>query len=279
MLLDRPALSPSDFDGIRRLLFEVSGISIGPGKEALVAGRLQRRLDALGLRGFGEYLQKLRSTSKDDELQIAIDLLTTNETYFWREPQHFDALAAQARAAAAGGRRFEVWSAASSSGEEAYSIAMVLAEIARATRPPLVWSIFGSDISQRVLERARRGHYPMERAQRLPLELLHRYCLRGQGDYAGTLLVERALRERVSFEQINLIEALPPIGPFDAVFLRNVLIYFEPPTKAQVVRAVASKLKPGGRLYVGLSESLHQVAGPLVSRGPGIYARPEDASP
>jgi chemotaxis protein methyltransferase CheR len=275
MLLDRPGLSAAEFDGIRRLLFDVSGISIGPGKEALVAGRLQRRLDALGLKGFGEYLQRIRASGNNDELQIAIDLLSTNETYFWREPQHFDALALQAREVAARGERFDVWSAASSSGEEAYSIAMVLEEVARGTRPALGWTIFGSDISQRVLERARRGHYPMERAQRLPQALLHRYCLRGEGEYAGTLLVQRALRERTRFERLNLIEPLPAIGPFDAVFLRNVLIYFEQATKAQVIRAVASRLKPGGRLYVGLSESLHQVAGALVPQAPGVYALPD----
>lgn len=271
MIAQKPALTTSEFDGIRRLLFDVSGISIGAGKEALVAGRLQRRLDVLGLRTYGEYLSRIRAEEGEAERQIAIDLLSTNETYFWREHQHFAVVADQARAAAARQRPFEVWSAASSSGEEAYSIAMVLEEVARTTRPALVWSIFGSDISTRVLERARRGHYPMERAQKLPKDLLHRYCLKGEGDYEGTFLVERRLRDRVRFDQVNLVEPLPGLGPFDAVFLRNVLIYFEPPTKAKVIRAVASKLKPGGRLYVGLSESLHQVAGDLVAFGPGVY--------
>lgn len=274
MLATKPSLSPVEFDGIRRLLFEVSGISIGAGKEALVAGRLQRRLDVLGLRTYGEYLTRIRAADGDDERQIAVDLLSTNETYFWREPQHFALVAEQAREVAAERRSFDVWSAASSSGEEAYTIAMVLEEVARATRPPLAWSIFGSDISTRVLERARRAHYPMERAQRLPEALLHRYCLKGDGDYEGTFLVDKRLRQNVRFDQVNLIDPLPSIGPFDAIFLRNVLIYFEPATKAKVIRAVCSKLKPGGRLYVGLSESLHQVAGDLVGRGNGVYALP-----
>lgn len=274
MLATKPSLSPAEFDGIRRLLFEVSGISIGSGKEALVAGRLQRRLDVLGLRTYGEYLSRIRAAAGEDERQIAIDLLSTNETYFWREPQHFSLVAEQARAVAAERRSFDVWSAASSSGEEAYTLAMVLEEVTRTTRPPLAWSIFGSDISTRVLERARRAHYPMERAQRLPEPLLHRYCLKGEGDYEGTFLVDKRLRQNVRFDQINLIDPLPAIGPFDAIFLRNVLIYFEPATKAKVIRAVSARLKPGGRLYVGLSESLHQVAGDLVARGSGVYALP-----
>lgn len=274
MLATSPKLSAVEFDGLRRLLFEISGISIGPGKESLVAGRLQRRLDVLGLRTYGEYLSRIRTKEGEDERQIAVDLLSTNETYFWREPQHFALVETQAREVAAERRPFEVWSAASSSGEEAYTLAMVLQEVARSTRPPLAWSIFGSDISTRVIERARRAHYPMERAQKLPLPLLHRYGLKGEGDYEGTFLVERSLRDHVRFGQINLIDPLPSLGPFDAIFLRNVLIYFEPETKAKVIRAVSSKLKPNGRLYVGLSESLHQVAGDLVSRGSGVYALP-----
>lgn len=274
MLATKPSLSPAEFDGIRRLLFEVSGISIGSGKEALVAGRLQRRLDVLGLRTYGEYLSRIRAAAGEDERQIAIDLLSTNETYYWREPQHFTLVAEQAREVAAERRSFDVWSAASSSGEEAYTLAMVLEEVVRTTRPPLAWSIFGSDISTRVLERARRAHYPMERAQRLPEPLLHRYCLKGEGDYEGTFLIDKRLRQNVRFDQINLIDPLPAIGPFDAIFLRNVLIYFEPATKAKVIRAVSARLKPGGRLYVGLSESLHQVAGDLVARGSGVYALP-----
>lgn len=277
MIAQKPLMRPQDFDGIRRLLFNISGISIGPGKEALVAGRLQRRLDILGLSDYGAYLTKIRASEGQDELQIAVDLLTTNETYFWREPQHFAALTEHVKKTATTSKGFSVWSAASSSGEEAYTIAMVLEEVARSQRPPLSWSITGSDISTRVLERARKGHYPMDRVQRLPTELLHRYCLKGLGDYADTVLVDRRLRERATFQQVNLVEPLPAIGPFDAIFLRNVLIYFEPPTKALVVSAVASKLKPGGRLYVGLSESLHQVSGGLVTLGPGIYGRPEDA--
>ena len=278
MATTAPTLRPAEFDGIRRLLFDVSGISIGAGKEALVAGRLQRRLDVLGLRSYGDYLARIRADDGAHERQIAVDLLSTNETYFWREPQHFAKVAEQARAVAAERRRFDAWSAASSSGEEAYTLAMVLAEVARSTRPALDWSIVGSDISTRVLERARVGHYPMERVQKLPEDLLHRYCLKGNGEYAGTVLVEKALRERVSFLQVNLIDPLPALGPFDAIFLRNVLIYFEPATKAQVIRAVSARLKPGGRLYVGLSESLHQVAGDLVAHGNGIYSKPGDGA-
>ena len=273
MLPQQVQLSSQDFARIRSMLYRAAGIALGDGKQALVAGRLHRRLDAVGVTTYAGYIDHIEAPGHATELQFAIDLLTTNETYFWREPQNFDLLTEQAREAGRARRPFSVWSAASSSGEEAYTLAMLLEQVAEAERG-LSWRIVGSDISTRVLERARTGHYPMDRAAQLPPELLRRYCLKGQGQHEGSLLVTSKLRERVSFQQVNLIEAMPAIGPFDAIFLRNVLIYFDAETKARVLESVASRLVPGGRLFVGLSESVRSLPAGLLQDRPAVYRRP-----
>src|SRR5262249_35962841 len=149
-----------------------------------------------------EYVQLLASGTDRAEMQTAVDLLTTNETYFFREPKHFDLLRQQAKLAREERRDFRVWSAACSSGEEPYSIAMVLADVL----DPRPWEIIGSDLSTRVLERAQLGHYPTSRAQNVSTDYLRRFCLKGTGQQEGTLLVDRALRTRVQYRQINLNE-------------------------------------------------------------------------
>ena len=152
---------------------------------------------------------------------------------------------------------FRVWSAASSSGEEAYTIAMVLADLLGSAD----WQVMGTDISTRVLERARKGLYPMERAATIPQEFLRRFCLKGQDRHEGLFLMSRQIRDRVTFLQANLCQELPRLGPFDVAFLRNVLIYFEVTQKRRAVEAVMAQLKPGGLLIVGHSESLTGICG------------------
>jgi chemotaxis protein methyltransferase CheR len=172
--------------------------------------------------------------------------------------------------ASQGSGTFRVWSAACSTGEEPYSIAMVLSDC-MGSRP---WEVVGSDISTRVLQSARAGHYTMERARHVPQEFLRRYCLKGLGDQQGTVLVERGLRQRVNFMQLNLIAPLPAIGSFDFIFLRNVMIYFNGDTKRQVVARVLSALKPGGYFCIGHSESLHEVNDTLKQVMPSVYRKP-----
>jgi len=163
-----------------------------------------------------------------------------------------------------------VWSAASSSGEECYSIAMVLADCLGAKN----WDVVGSDISKRVLQRARAGHYPLERTRHIPPAYLKRFCLRGTGEQDGTLLVERSLRNRVSFTQVNLNADLPNLGLFDVIFLRNVMIYFNGDTKRQVVARVLAMLKPGGHFCIGHSESLNDINNSVQQLAPSIYLKP-----
>ncbi|WKB50739.1 CheR family methyltransferase [Eleftheria terrae] len=265
-----PTLSDSEFDCFRRFILNAAGIHMSAAKKQLVAGRLGKRLKARGLSSFGAYYEVLQCGQDRQEVQTAVDLLTTNETYFFREPRHFQLLRQLAQDAAAASRPLTVWSAASSTGEEAYSIAMVLADL----MPSLPWSVMGSDISQRVLDRARTGHYDLQRARQTPPEYLRRFCLRGHGEQEGTLLVRRELRQRVQFQQINLNEPLPSLGSFDLVFLRNVMIYFNGDTKRQVVQRVTSALASGGHLCIGHSESISDLATGLTLLAPSIYRKP-----
>jgi chemotaxis protein methyltransferase CheR len=263
-------ITDQEFSLFQRFIFEAAGISLSPAKKALVCGRLSKRLQQRKLSSYSEYLRLLASGSDPAEVQTAIDLLTTNETYFFREPKHFDLLGKEAAAARSSSRSFRVWSAACSSGEEPYSIAMVLADVL----DPNPWEVIASDLSTRVLQKARTGHYPTSRAQQIPPDYLRRFCLRGTGEQEGTLLVDRSLRARVEFRQINLNQRLPQLGMFDFIFLRNVMIYFNADTKRQVVARLITLLRPGGWFVIGHSESLNEITTALQQIGPSVYRKP-----
>ena len=263
-------LTDAEFGRFQRFIFDAAGITLSGSKKALVGGRLGKRLAARGSYSFAAYQRLLEASHEQAEVQTAIDLLTTNETYFFREAKHFELLRRLAAAARGRPQPFRVWSAACSSGEEVYSLAMVLAD----ALPEQPWDVLGSDISTRVLARARTGHYPLERTRHIPPAYLKRFCRKGQGEQAGTLLVDRALRERVQFAQVNLNAELPRLGPFDVIFLRNVMIYFSNDTKRDVVRRVLSVLKPGGHFCIGHSESLNDISSDVQALAPSIYVKP-----
>ncbi len=264
------ALSPKAFESVTKLFHSVSGIKLGDNKHALVSGRLQKLANEAGEDNLDAYVERLvRGNAPAEEMTRVIDRLTTNETYFFREPQHFNDLADRLQAhAQAGGNSFSVWSGASSSGEEAYSIAMLMTDI---LGPQGSWQIVGTDLSTSVLDSARRGLYSLERARMVPPDYLKRFCLKGQGDQQGQLLVAKPVRERVRFLQANLMQALPQLPMFDVIFLRNVLIYFDNDAKAQIVRRVIKQLKPDGVLYTGHAESLSTLALPLKPVATAIY--------
>lgn len=264
------AITDQEFGQFQRFIFDSAGITLSAAKKALVCGRLGKRLQHHALGSYAEYLRLLRSGRAAAEVQTAIDLLTTNETYFFREPRHFDQLRKLALAAGPRSQPFRVWSAACSSGEEVYTIAMVLAD-ALGDAP---WEILGSDISSRVLQQARSGHYAMARARGILAAHLKRYCLRGIDEQEGTLLVERSLRQRTRFAQVNLNDALPQLGSFDAIFLRNVMIYFNAATKRQVIARVLETLKPGGHFFIGHSESLNELNDSVTAVAPSVYRKP-----
>lgn len=263
-------LSDREFAQFQAWIYSSVGIKLSSGKKALVAGRLSKRLRHHQLVSYGKYFEFIMSSAQQGELQIAIDLLTTNETYFFREPKHFEFLEQHIIKSLPIRKIFRVWSAASSSGEEPYSLAMCLAEHLGSSP----WEVIGSDISSKVLAQAQAGHYPMERARNLPNSLLAKYCLKGIGSQEGTLLIDRLLRERVHFLYVNLNEALPELGEFDVIFLRNVMIYFDHETKCKVVARLLPRLKPGGYFIVSHSESLNGVCDQLKLIAPSIYRKP-----
>lgn len=269
LLAPLPSISDQEFAHFQRFIFEAAGIALADSKKMLVSSRLGTRVQHHGLGSFAQYFRLLNSGESPAEVQIAIDLLTTNETYFFREPRHFEFLEKQLAAMPARQQPLRIWSAAGSTGEEAYSIAMLLEDRFQG-RP---WEIVASDISTRVLDRARAGHYPMERARHVPKAYLQRFCLKGTGKQQDTLLVDRSLRSKVSFAQINLNAALPSIGTFEFVFLRNVLIYFNEATKREVIARMVSVLKPGGWLFIGHSENLNGISDAVESVAPAIYRK------
>jgi len=263
-----PVLSDHEFGLLRDWVHARAGISLSAAKKPLVTSRLLRRLSHHGLHSFGAYYGLITGGGDNPETQIALDLLTTNETYFFREPKHFEFLRERALPARRPGQPFRVWSAACSSGEEAWSIAMTLADALGEA-----WEVTASDLSTRVLAQARNAQYPLERAEHIPRPQLVRHCLKGIGRQAGTFRVGPALRARVRFLQVNLVDTLPELGSFDLIFLRNVLIYFDAETKAQVVRRLCGALRPGGHFFCGHAESLHGMDVPLTGIQPAVYVR------
>lgn len=268
------ALSFSDreFQAIASLMYEAAGLSYNESKKSLIHSRLSSRIQKLGLSGFSEYIDILQDESQGAEFQMAVDLLTTNETYFFREPKHYELL--QRELAEYGPlRNISVWSAASSFGDEAYSTAMLMADLQTRGQIGAGWSILATDISHRVLLAAKEGVYPEDRLRAVPPEQLRRYCLRGEGPAQGQVMIQEKLRQKVNFGQLNLCKPFDGLGLFDVIFLRNVLIYFDPPTKTDVVDRVLENLKPGGLFFLGTAEGRVPCKTPLTPVIPGAYRK------
>ena len=253
-----PPLSGAAFEELRRLFEDASGIDLGADKLRTVQTRLACRLDALQLRTFEDYCHHLRSLGGVAERLVLVDLLTTHETYFFREPRHFQRLA-ESVATRFRGRSLRVWSAACSSGEEAYSLAMTLSDVV----PSGAWELLASDISPHMIDIARTGIYPMKRLEYMPPQHLKRFCLRGIGAYDGMFQVAEELRNRVAFFENNLLSDMRPLGAFDAIFVRNVLIYFGQERREDILRRMLAQLRPRGLLFVGHAEPLQGLALPL----------------
>lgn len=235
----------------------------------MVAARLAKRLQFYQLQTYGQYYQILIDGNFASEFQLFINILTTNETYFFREPQHFIFLKKEILKDWQG-EHFRAWSAASSSGEEAYSIAMVLAE----TLGFRSWEVLGSDVNTQMLDKARIGVYTMDRLDQMDKTLLAKYCLKGTRSQQGNFRVDDAVRKKVKFVQLNLNASMPfDVGVFDVIFLRNVLIYFDVESKKTIVERLMKCLKPNGYFVISHSESLHQVTDRLVMVMPSIFKK------
>ncbi len=263
--MDFTDLNNEEFNLFRTLIYDISGINFSIEKKTLVRGRLASRLGHYKMKSYYEYYKFIKA-EQGNELQVAVDLLTTNETYFFRESKHFDFLREKVLPQQCGAQ-LRYWSAASSSGEEAYSLAMTLAEYSRTYD----WKITGTDISTRVVERAKLVHYPLNRLQDMPTALLHKYCRKGVGSQQGTFIITPDLRKHVEFSHANLKHDQSNLGNFDVIFLRNVLIYFDLKTKQQIVESVLRRLKPGGYLMISHSENLHGVTDKVTPVQPSIF--------
>lgn len=272
----------SEFDFIRSLVYERSRISLSRDKRELVTARLGKRLRATNLSSVSDYCRLLKAPGQEAELANLIDAISTNHTFFFRENAHFDFLrqkvVPEMQGTAAKERRtcFNVWSAACSSGEEPYSIAMTLAE----TMPNSPWHIDATDISHRILDRAKAGIYRDETVERLTPQQLQTYFQRGFGPQDGNYRVKSSLRDQVTFRQLNLLEGEPPFrDQFHVIFCRNVMIYFDQPTQEELVGRLARQLRPGGYLFVGHAESLTAIRHTLQNVRPAVYRRPPDSHP
>lgn len=266
-MAQRLPLSDVHFRRISQLIYQRAGIVLADHKREMVYNRLVRRLRTLGLNDFGQYLARLENEPNSAEWQAFINALTTNLTAFFREAHHFPILAEHARTR---GGHYSVWSTAASTGEEPYSIAMTLTE-ALGNRVGQA-QVIASDIDTQVLEKAVAGVYRQEELRTLSPQQLQRYFLRGTGPHQGLVRVRPELAGLVAYQPLNLLApewSLP--GQFDAIFCRNVMIYFDKPTQERILRRFVPLLKPGGLLFAGHSENFSQISREFYLRGQTVY--------
>jgi chemotaxis protein methyltransferase CheR len=269
-----------DFERVRGLIYQKAGISLADSKQEMVYSRLARRLRATGIGSFAQYLDELESGRMDarggDEWEAFTNALTTNLTSFFREAHHFPLLAEHALKARRqqGGQltrsEFTVWCSASSTGEEPYSIAMTLCEAFNTLTPPV--SIIATDIDTNVLATGSAGVYPIERVDKLEPERLRRFFLKGKGAQEGLVRVRPELRNLVTFRQLNLLaDGWGVQGPFDVIFCRNVMIYFDKATQRKILSRFVPLMKPDALLFAGHSENFLYVSDSLRLRGKTVY--------
>ncbi|MFH1987484.1 MAG: CheR family methyltransferase [Pseudomonadota bacterium] len=261
--------STTDFERVRKLIYQHAGISLSPVKQDMVYSRLARRLRATGMRSFAEYLDGLERNG-GDEWERFVNSLTTNLTSFFREPHHFPIFADHIRKIGAK-RPIRVWCSAASTGEEPYSIAMTVAETFGTNVSHI--SIIASDLDTNVLATAAKGVYPVERVEKLSPERLRKFFLRGTGSQDGFVSVRPELKQMVSFQRINLLDASYAVkGPLDVIFCRNVMIYFDKPTQYKILSRFAPIMQPDGLMFAGHSESFLHAADLFKSQGKTVYA-------
>lgn len=257
-----------DFERVSKLIYQHAGISLSPSKQEMVYSRLGRRLRAKGLTTFKDYLALLEKGDAD-EWEAFTNSLTTNLTAFFREGHHFPILARHVLAQK-GRHQIELWCSASSTGEEPYSMAMTMVEAFGTFTPPV--RILATDVDTQVLAKAQAGIYSLERLERMPQERIKRFFLKGAGARAGMVRVRRELQDMVTFRQINLLDKTWPVrGPFDAIFCRNVMIYFDKPTQRRILEKFSPLLRPDGLLFAGHSESFHHAADLFHPCGKTVY--------
>ena len=257
-----------DFEYVRKLIYERAGISLSASKQNMVYSRLVRRVRANGLSNFKDYLGLLERGDAD-EWEEFTNSLTTNLTAFFREEHHFPILAEHVQKRKSR-QQIQLWCSAASTGEEPYSMAMTMVEVFGSFSPPV--HILATDVDTKVLATAQRGVYSMERLEKMPQDKLKRFFLKGSGSHAGSAIVRKELRDMITFRQLNLLDdAWPVRGPFDAIFCRNVMIYFDKSTQYQILKKFAPLLARDGLMFAGHSESFHHAADLFKLRGKTVY--------
>jgi len=274
-------LTNADFQRVRSLVYSQAGINLSADKKVMLEVRLKRRLHSLDVPSYAEYCAYLFSREgQDEELIHLIDVVTTNKTDFFREPAHFDFLVNKALpdfvAANRLGRRLLAWSAGCSSGEEPYTLAMVLSEYGE-THPGFRFSILATDISTTVLAKASRGVFTSDAVRPVPQPMLRKYFMRSRDPSSNLVRVVPELRQMVEFRRLNLMEGDLGLAELaDFIFCRNVVIYFDRPTQERLFEKFARQLVPGGYLFVGHSETLHGMDLPLVPVAPALYRKVDE---
>lgn len=259
--------TPRDFARVRTLIYKQAGISLGESKQEMVYSRLARRLRAKGLNSFEEYLDALENGLDSGEWEAFTNALTTNLTSFFREAHHFPILAEHMLRMKGS---LSIWCSASSTGEEPYSIAMTVCEAFGTLTPPV--NIIATDIDTNVLETAANGIYPIERVDKMAQDRVKRFFLRGKGEHSGLVRVRPELRQLVTFKPLNLLASSWPVsGPFDVIFCRNVMIYFDKPTQGKILSRFVPLMKPEGLLFAGHSENFVYASDAFKLRGKTVY--------
>jgi chemotaxis protein methyltransferase CheR len=276
------SVSPALFQKFQKLIYAETGIWLGSSKTALLCGRLFRRLRALEITSLQSYYECVVQPDQHEERARMIDAITTNETRFYREPRQFEFLVQRVfprwQTDAERGlrsKKLRIWSAGCSSGEEPYTVAMLLAKHLPEEQG---WDVrlLATDISNRVLEKARKGIYPIARSAEIPKDLLHRFILRGMAERQSDMKVKVEIQQMVDFRKLNLDqESDLSEGPFDAILCRNVLIYFDAASKQRAVTNLTRHLVANGLLFVGHAENLHSLFPQLQSLEPTIYMKAE----
>lgn len=263
-------LTDTDFTRIRQLIYQRAGIVLAEHKREMVYSRLAKRLRHYGLTRFGDYLARLERQPDAKEWEAFTNALTTNLTAFFREAHHFPLLADHVH-----GRpgRIRVWSAAASTGEEPYSIAMTLME-ALGQQAPQRAEVVATDIDTDALTKARAGVYPVEQVSKLEESRIKRFFQRGRGPHQGLARVRPEVASMVDFQPLNLLAPSWPVqGPFDAIFCRNIMIYFDKATQTRILERFAPLLKPDGLLFAGHSENFSYITDRFRLRGQTVYIR------
>ncbi|MES2296622.1 MAG: CheR family methyltransferase [Pseudomonadota bacterium] len=256
-----------DFERVRSMIYKRAGISLADSKQEMVYSRLARRLRATGIMSFSTYLDSLEAGRMGDEWESFTNALTTNLTSFFREAHHFPLLAEHVKKL---NRPVTIWCSASSTGEEPYSIAMTLCEAFNTMKPPA--HVIATDIDTNVLATAANGVYTIDRLDKMEPERARRFFLRGKGAQAGMVRVRPELREMITFKQLNLLGDDWPInGPFDVIFCRNVMIYFDKATQRAILSRFVPLMKPDALLFAGHSENFLYVSEALKLRGKTVY--------